>query len=428
MHRRLHLLRKRVGPQQGLLARLAEEYKEEFPVLAFDEAHVLNVGDALMLRAFFEAYFKAGGVMVATSNVAPDDLYASGINREVFLPFLDALKDRCDFFEMQGRHDYRGRAVEAGRFRGTYLWQDGDMPAIGASSPDGFRGLREALSLPEGSSCVQETVDVDVGFGRTLRCEKTWTYTTGCDATGLPETQRVVQFDFDELCRTATGPSEWVGLAEFSDAIVVTGVPHFAVHDEDCARRFTTFVDIVYDKQRFLVVTADVSPERIFSKFVEKYAGDELPSPSSAMRPPAKMVPEEPTRQMKMPAHGLGSGRHGVVFQRPKQLQYGASGAYITTASAATDEEEAPVPHAVSTTRTGGMANRGSGDLDKVMTGIVMEDTEWVEWSATGLLDASLFDLSPVTTDTQVTDKLLPFRRCASRLFQMQSRKLDLNE
>lgn len=235
--------------------------------------------------------------------------------------------------------------------------------------------------------------------------------------------RRVVHFPFDELCRTATGPSEWVGLAEFADAIIVSGVPHFAVHDEDAARRFITFVDIVYDKQRFLVVTAETGPEQIFSELIEKYGGDCASMAPVIEKPPVQPMagkPTEPESKMRMPGHGLASGRHGVVFQRPKQLSYSASGGYVTSALEGGDESPEEVPKAVSTTRTGGRAEHGEGSEDRVMQGVVEEDSEWVEWSATGLKDASLFDLSPTNTHSQVTDKLLPFRRCASRLAQMQ--------
>lgn len=425
VHTRLHKLRGRVGAQRNLLGLCAQEYHGEFPVLAFDEAHVLNVGDALMLRSFFEAYFEAGGVLVATSNVAPDDLYSSGINREVFLPFLDALRDRCDFFEMRGRHDYRGRAAAAGRLRGAFLWREDEVPSAPVA-PDSFPELRTALALPGGRSFLPVAVDVDVGFGRTLRCENAWL----CDGAGRPpgggasgSRCRVVQFGFDELCRTATGPSEWVGLAEYADAIIVSGVPRFAIHDEDAARRFITFVDIVYDKQRFLVVTADVGPERIFSELIEKYGGD-----SASMAPTARTPPREPSgkhadadSKMKMPGHGLASGRHGVVFQRPKQLNYSASGGYVTSALEGSEDPSGPAAKAVSVTRTGGRAEHGAGSKERVMQGVVEEDSDWVEWSATGLKDASLFDLSPTNTHVQVTDKLLPFRRCASRLAQMRA-------
>merc|ERR1712232_343802 len=187
------------------------------------------------------------------------------------------------------------------------------------------------------------------------------------------------------------------------------------------ARRFLTFIDIVYDKQKFLVITADASPQQLFRHFIEKYGGD----PDSCL-PLIEETDDEgdvsaAESTMKMPSHGLGSGRHGVVFQRPKSLHYGTSGAYVAKTSAEYDQDMT-VERAVSVTRTGGRAEHGVGSRDRVMTGVVQEDSDWVEWSATGLKDASLFDLSPTQTHTQVNDKLLPFRRCASRLHQMAPR------
>eukprot|EP00933_Yihiella_yeosuensis_P029953 TRINITY_DN23605_c0_g1_i1.p1 TRINITY_DN23605_c0_g1~~TRINITY_DN23605_c0_g1_i1.p1 ORF type:complete len:517 (-),score=80.59 TRINITY_DN23605_c0_g1_i1:320-1870(-) len=395
VHSRLHKLRQRVGAMQGLLGLAAEEYKQEFPVLAFDEAHVLNVGDALMLRTFFEAYFQAGGVMVATSNVAPDDLYSSGINREVFLPFLNALRDRCDFFEMQGRHDYRTRATKAGHVRGSYLWHSEELPR-GDASPADFPALQKALRLSSSTPSVS-SVDIDVGFGRKLRCDTAWRYEGKDDGDW-----QIVQFSFDDLCRTATGPSEWVGLADYADGIIVTGVPRFPVHDEDAARRFITFVDIVYDRQRFLAMTAEVGPDEIFSELVEKYSGEKSLklADNKHSRKETPQPPSHAESKMKMPGHGLASGRHGVVFQRPNQLQYGSSGAYVTSALSE-GEQTSPSEHMTSSTQTGGRAEHGVGSPERVMTGTVEEDSDWVEWSATGLKDASLFDLSPVDTTTQ---------------------------
>merc|ERR1712107_477713 len=130
-------------------------------------------------------------------------------------------------------------------------------------------------------------------------------------------------------------------------------------------------------------------------------------------------VPRTMDSKMKMPSHGLGSGRHGVVFQKPSHLKYGESGAYIV-ADAGDMDQPIAVPRVVSITRTGGRAEHGVGDRNRVMQGVVKEDSDWVEWSATGLKDASLFDLSPAQTHSQINDKLLPFRRCASWLHQME--------
>eukprot|EP00913_Durusdinium_trenchii_P001890 g1749.t1 len=232
----------------------SQDYFARCPILAFDEAHVLNIGDALLMKAFMEAYFRAGGVVVATSNVAPDDLYASGVNRETFMPFIDTLRQSCEFYEMRGREDYRMRESQTRRLRGSYLWGP-NMASVEAADdvkPTDFPSLMETMNgsdLPR----LAEALEIDVGFGRTLRCPSAWT-----DGTKT------------ELCRRATGPSEWLGLAENVDAILVTGVPHFEAHDEDAARRFITFVDVAYDTKRFLGITAESSPEEIFGEFLTK--------------------------------------------------------------------------------------------------------------------------------------------------------------
>lgn len=374
-----HKMRMAKRGQSNLLARCAEEYVQKHRVLAFDEAHVLNIGDALLIKAFLEPYFKAGGVVVATSNVAPDDLYASGVNRETFMPFIDTLRRSCEFYQMKGREDYRLRTSQKSQLRGTYYW--GDAKPSGDVTPSDFPSLMETMEchdLPKA-----EAMEIDVGFGRRLTCPHIWTTPSAAN----PATaKKIARFSFDELCRRATGPSEWLGLAENLDAILVTEVPRFEAHDEDAARRFITFIDVVYDHKRFLGITARTSPEEIFQEFISKYGGDEMPSPPSPEEDVAK--PEAVLDgRIRMPSHGMASGRHGMVFQRPKSLKYTHSGGYVTDASAATQPE-------------------GPGE-------------EWVEWSATGLKDASVFDLSPTGTSTQIRDKLLPFIRCQSRLKQL---------
>ncbi|CAK9109999.1 unnamed protein product, partial [Durusdinium trenchii] len=355
-----HKMRQTQRGQSNLLARCAEDYFARCPILAFDEAHVLNIGDALLMKAFMEAYFRAGGVVVATSNVAPDDLYASGVNRETFMPFIDTLRQSCEFYEMRGREDYRMRESQTRRLRGSYLWGP-NMASVEAADdvkPTDFPSLMETMNgsdLPR----LAEALEIDVGFGRTLRCPSAWT----------DGTKTVARFTFDELCRRATGPSEWLGLAENVDAILVTGVPHFEAHDEDAARRFITFVDVAYDTKRFLGITAESSPEEIFGEFLTKYGG-------AAEREfsPAPVETETPAGgRIQMPAHGMASGRHGMIFQRPKSLSYTSSGGYVTEARA--------VASSVTSTQNEGGQRAGDGD--------------WVEWSATGLKDASIFDLSP---------------------------------
>eukprot|EP00435_Cladocopium_sp_Y103_P030867 s3170_g7.t1 len=261
-----HKMRMTKRGQSNLLARCAEEYFQKHRVLAFDEAHVLNIGDALLIKAFLEPYFKAGGVVVATSNVAPDDLYASGVNRETFMPFIDTLRRSCEFYQMKGREDYRLRTSQKSQLRGTYYW--GDKKPIGDVTPADFPSLMETMEchdLPKA-----EAMEIDVGFGRRLTCPDIWTTPSADSATAG---KKIARFSFDELCRRATGPSEWLGLAENLDAILVTEVPRFEAHDEDAARRFITFIDVVYDHKRFLGITARTSPEDIFREFITKYGG-----------------------------------------------------------------------------------------------------------------------------------------------------------
>eukprot|EP00913_Durusdinium_trenchii_P001891 g1750.t1 len=149
-------------------------------------------------------------------------------------------------------------------------------------------------------------------------------------------------------------------------------------------------------KSGFLGVLHEVILDRLKVKAAETG----IASAAEREFSPAPVETETPAGgRIQMPAHGMASGRHGMIFQRPKSLSYTSSGGYVTEARA--------VASSVTSTQNEGGQRAGDGD--------------WVEWSATGLKDASIFDLSPTGTSTQIRDKLLPFIRCASRLKQLRT-------
>merc|ERR1719401_2689567 len=125
VNQKLHRIRREKGGVADPLALVAASFLDESPLLCFDECHVLNVGDAMIMRAFFERLFAAGGTVVATSNLAPDQLYSSGINREVFQPFIDAVLQHCDPVHLTAGQDYRNSIsleLAAGSGARSFFW------------------------------------------------------------------------------------------------------------------------------------------------------------------------------------------------------------------------------------------------------------------------------------------------------------------
>lgn len=363
VNRELHRLRKEVGSMADPLRLVAESFLQKSPLLCFDECHVLNVGDAMIMRAFFERLFAAGGTVVATSNLAPDKLYSSGINREVFQPFIDAVLQHCDAVHLRAGEDFRtsrSAALAAANGARSFFWP------LGQEAEDQLRAT--LTEVRRGCPAQPVAQEVPVPMGRTLPCRRVWLQ--GVTA---------AEFSFQELCTAFVGVNDYIALAERFDVLVVTGVPRFESSQEDSARRFASLVDVLYDRRKRLLCTIDAPPREVFASIRAQYDGgidDDLAAASQAKS------------AIAVPKHGGSSGRHVSAFRLPQgQLRYSESGKYGV---AAADSESSAPPQ---------------------------EDT-WVEWSATGLKDASMFDLT-CHTSTQKHDRLLPLIRCESRLEEM---------
>jgi len=363
INRELHRIRKQVGGVADPLALVAKGFLEKSPLLCFDECHVLNVGDAMMMRAFFERLFEAGGTVVATSNLAPDKLYSSGINREVFQPFIDAVLRHCDPVCLTVNQDFRStkstELASTGNAR-CFFWPLGQ---------EADERLAEAIVAVRGNSEPPVAMDVPGPYGRVLPCRRAW-----------PNGVRTAEFSYEELCARAIGASDYVALSESFDVLVITNVPRFTETDEDAARRFATLVDVLYDRHKKLLCSVDAPPREIFAAIHAQYSGgldDDLIAATRA------------ENAISVPKHGGSSGKHVSAFRLPQNLLYSESGGYKTATSGS---EGSPTP--------------------------VPIDDGWVEWSATGLKDASMFDLT-CNTKTQQHDRLLPLLRCESRLEEM---------
>jgi len=215
-----------------------------------------------------------------------------------------------------------------------------------------------------------------VTFGRTLPCRRAW-------LDGI----RAAEFSYEELCVANVGTADYVPVSEAFDVISLTGVPRFREADEDAARRFASLVDVLYDRHVRLLCTIDAPPKEVFAAIRAQYDGgidDDLIAASRAKS------------AIKMPKEGGSSGRHVSAFRLPKaQLQYSDSGGYGIAAADGGAEIKRPAVEAEEE-----------------------EEDTWVEWSATGLKDASMFDLT-CHTSTQRHDRLLPLLRCESRLEEM---------
>jgi len=228
IHRELDELRGTEDP----LAAVAERTARRYRLICFDEFHIADIADAMILGRFLEQVMNRGVEFVMTSNYHPDALYPDGLQRERFLPAIEFIKERLDVVRVDNGTDYRRLKME--RMKVYHVGADTPLAKI-------FDELRDVE--PE-----RQPLDVE---GRTIAYRKR--------AGGL------VWFDFDVLCGGARSYTDYVDLAKRFHTVMLSGVPRMSPQDSDAARRFTWLVDVFYDDRVNLIISAATEPEDLFT-------------------------------------------------------------------------------------------------------------------------------------------------------------------
>ncbi len=237
VQRRLHALRQEED-REDPLKRLAADLAAEHRLLCFDEFHVVNIADAMILGRLFEGLFEQGVVVVATSNWPPRRLYEDGLNRDRFLPFIDLLLSRVDVVALEGPVDYRLQ-----RLRDVPVYHHPPGPEADARLSETFRTLADgAEGGPE---------ELPVG-SRRLRVPR---------AAG-----GVADFPFRDLCEQPLGPADYLALTERYHTVILRGVPLLTPNRRNEARRFMTLVDALYERRTMLFLSADAPPEALYPR------------------------------------------------------------------------------------------------------------------------------------------------------------------
>jgi len=239
VHARIHAWRqaRKRGAVEGddPIAPVAAMLAEGASLICFDEFSVRDIADAMILARLFRALFAAGVVVVATSNVAPGDLYKDGLNRALFLPFLDLLRERMEVVELTARLDYRLQ-----KLRRAPVYYCPDDAAAEAAMDAAFLRLTGLTSAPPRQLAL---------LGRTLDVQQA--------------TDRVARFDFDALCRRPLGAADFLALAEEFHTLFVDHIPVLAARERDAAKRFIILVDALYDRKVKLIASAAAEPEAL---------------------------------------------------------------------------------------------------------------------------------------------------------------------
>jgi cell division protein ZapE len=239
---RLHALR--TGGKDGgrrvddLLPAVAADIADGAWLLCFDEFHVANIADAMILGRLFEALFARGVIVVATSNWPPDRLYEGGLQRELFLPFIELVKDRLDVLHLDAARDYRLARLMSMAVYHTPL------------GPAARRALDKAFAaLTDGAPGAPAALTVK---GRQV---------------AVPVAARgVARFGFDDLCARPLGAADYIAIATAYKAVLIDDIPRLRPAQRDLAKRFATLIDALYERKVKLVCSAEGAPQEIYPR------------------------------------------------------------------------------------------------------------------------------------------------------------------
>ena len=229
IHREMNELKGAPDPLVAVAERTARRYR----LVCFDEVHVADIADAMILGRYLEKVMGLGVQFVMTSNYHPDQLYPNGLQRDRFLPTIEFLKSRLDVVNVDGGTDYRRLKME--KLRVYHVGPGGDEVLAGI-----FAALKDV---------EEEKHPLDVE-GRRIPYRKR--------AGGL------VWFEFAVLCGGPRSYADYVDLAKRFHTVILSGVPKISPKNADSARRFTWLVDVFYDDRVKLIIDAEAQPDELF--------------------------------------------------------------------------------------------------------------------------------------------------------------------
>jgi cell division protein ZapE len=240
VHERIYGFRQNIARGEiadgDVIALTAASIFDEAWLLCFDEFHVTDIADAMILGRLFSKLFELGTVVVATSNVAPDDLYKGGLNRALFLPFIAQIFDHMDVLRLDARTDFR---LE--KLTGVKMWLvPADRVADAALDKAWVRMTGNAKCKPRDISLK----------GRVLHVP--------CSADG------VARFSFAEICEKPLAASDYLRLARDYHTVMIDRIPVMDYADRNAAKRFIALIDTFYDNAVKLMASAESDPLSLY--------------------------------------------------------------------------------------------------------------------------------------------------------------------
>jgi len=224
---RVHADLKSMPSARDPLPAIAREWARQHRVLCFDEFFVSDIADAMLLGGLLQALFAEGVTLIATSNVAPDDLYTNGLQRAKFLPAIDSLKKHCLSLHVDGDQDFRLRILQRSE---TFLQP---LNTHAESS------LSEAFERMAPGCLLDAKLDIN---GRTFSARR--------------RSDGIIWFSFSELCEKARGTTDYIEIARAFNTVLLSNVPAMDETNADATRRFINLIDEFYDRNVKMLISA----------------------------------------------------------------------------------------------------------------------------------------------------------------------------
>jgi cell division protein ZapE len=232
VHRQLDELKGVADPLDEVAKRIASKYR----LICFDEFHVSDIADAMILYNLLKALFDNGVSFIMTSNYRPDDLYPNGLHRDRMLPTIYLLNEKLDVLNVDAGTDYRKRALQQ---------VEGYHAPLGAQAD---RALRHAYAR------IAETVDEDPRIHIEAR-----------EIRALRRAGGIIWFDFATLCGGPRSQNDYLEIASRFHTVILSGIPQMSASMSSEARRFTWLIDVFYDHKVKLLMSAEVEPEQLYT-------------------------------------------------------------------------------------------------------------------------------------------------------------------
>jgi cell division protein ZapE len=233
VHRELAELQGTVNPLDALGERIARRYR----LICFDEFHVADITDAMILHRLLDALFDNGVGFVTTSNFRPDDLYPNGLHRDRLLPAIALLNEKLEVISVDNGTDYRRRTMEQVKLYHTPLGEEADAQ------------MNEAFTRLAESRDEDPVLQIE---HREIRARR--------------KAGGAVWFDFRTLCGGPRSQNDYLEIATQFHTVLLSDVPRMSARNASEARRFTWLVDVLYDRRVKLILSAEVPPELLYTE------------------------------------------------------------------------------------------------------------------------------------------------------------------